>query len=75
MGLDAVPEAILNLPDIPGGKKICYSQKRYPLTALEEFGTTRTQDWEMELAEILKQNGGIWSKEAEAHFLNNAPGI
>lgn len=75
MGLDAVPEAVLNLPDIPGGKKICYSQKRYPLTALEEFGTTRTESWEMELAGILERNGGIWSREAEMHFLKNAPDV
>lgn len=75
MGLDAVPETILNLPDLPGGKKICYSQKRYPLTAVEDFGKTRTEGWEMELAEILKRNGGIWNKEAETHFLYHAPDV
>lgn len=75
MGLDAVPEAILNLPDIPGGKKICYPQKRYPLTAVGEFGKTRTEGWELELAQMLKRSGGIWNREAEAHFLKNAPDV
>ncbi len=75
MGLNAVPEAILNLPDIPGGKKICYPQKRYPLTAVGEFGKTCTEGWELELAQLLKRSGGIWNREAEEHFLKNAPDV
>ena len=67
LGLNEVSETILRLPEIPGGKKICYSHKRYPLTEVEAF--------EGELKEIVERNGGVWSAEAEEYFLKNAPSI
>lgn len=36
-GLDAVPETVLNLPDIPGGKKLIYNGVTMPLTAIADF--------------------------------------
>ncbi len=36
-GLNAVIDTTLNLPDIPGGKKLIYTHKNIPLTAIEDF--------------------------------------
>lgn len=36
-GLDAVPETVLNLPDIHGGKKLIYNGVTMPLTAIADF--------------------------------------
>lgn len=74
MGLNAVCDTVLDLPNIPGGKKICYSQKQYPLTPVEEI-KEKTGEFEKELAAIVEKNGGIWCKEAEDYFLENAPDI
>lgn len=37
-GLNAVVETTLNLPKIPGGKKLIYTQIELPLTAIADFG-------------------------------------
>jgi hypothetical protein len=34
-GLDAVIDTTLHLPDIPGGKKLIYTQISMPLTAID----------------------------------------
>ena len=67
LGLNEVSDTILRLPTIPGGKKICYSHKRHPLTEVEAF--------EGELKEIVKKHGGVWNAEAEEYFLQNTPSI
>lgn len=36
-GLDAVPDTVLNLPNIPGGKKLIYNGVTMPLTAITDF--------------------------------------
>lgn len=74
MGLNAVCDTVLDLPNIPGGKKICYSQKNYPLVPVEEL-KNKSGEFEKELAAIVEKNGGIWCKEAEEFFLKNAPEI
>lgn len=74
LGLDAVPETILRLPSIPGGKKICYSGKKYPLTAVDTLAKNGGQ-WEETLAAIVDKNGGVWNAEAEKYFLEQAPEI
>lgn len=75
LGLDSVPETILDLPNIPGGKKICYSQKAYPLTSVEEMMKDDSTEFARGLKAILEKSGGIWNAEAEAYFLNYAPDI
>jgi threonine dehydrogenase-like Zn-dependent dehydrogenase len=71
-GLDAVVDTTLNLPRIPGGKKLIYTHKKYPLTALEDFAT-RKDTFSQELALIIGKNDGLWSAEAETYFLEHAP--
>ncbi len=43
-GLNAVAETTLNLPNIPGGKKLIYTHKNLPLTAISDFETLGKKD-------------------------------
>ena len=75
-GLDSAAAAILNLPEIPGGKKLIYTHKRLPLTALADFPQKgRADPLFAALAEITDRNRGLWSAEAEAHLLRHAPDL
>ena len=73
MGLNDVCGSILKMPELPGGKKIVYSQKNYPITDVGEFAGTGAM--EAALKEIVAKHGGLWSAEAEAYFLENCPDI
>ncbi len=73
-GLDAVIDTTLRLPDIPGGKKLIYTNVRMPLTAIADFAEKgETDPLFATLAEIAGRSNGIWSPEAEAFLLDNAP--
>lgn len=75
-GLDAVIETTLNLPNIPGGKKLIYTQISMPLTALADMEELGKDDSLMaELAKIIAANNGLWCAEAEKHLLANAKSI
>jgi L-sorbose 1-phosphate reductase len=75
-GLDAVIDTTLNLPGIPGGKKLIYTHKKFPLVCLDELSEKGKQHSFMtELDKIVKAKGGLWSLEAEEFLLKNAPGI
>lgn len=73
MGLNDVCESILKIPELPGGKKIVYSQKNYPITDVQEFSDSGAM--EAVLKEIVERHNGLWSQEAEAYFLENCPDI
>jgi L-sorbose 1-phosphate reductase len=75
-GLDAVIDTTLNLPSIPGGKKLIYTNIKMPLvslTKLEEPG--KSDPFYKELNRIVEKNDYIWSLEAERYLLANAPSI
>ena len=75
-GLDSVIETTLNLPNIPGGKKLIYtniSMPLVPLYGLEELG--KTDIFFKELHEIVAKNGYIWNLAAEKYLLENAKPI
>ena len=75
-GIDAAAETIKNLPHVPGGKKLIYTQKCMPLVALEEFDNLGENDpFYRELARITEANNGLWSVEAEMYLLENAAPI
>lgn len=75
-GLDAVIDTTLNLPDIPGGKKLIYTHKKLPLTPLADFAEKGKTDPLFEyLAYIIAKTNGLWSVEAERFLLENAPEI
>ena len=75
-GLDAVVDATLNLPNIPGGKKLIYTQISMPLTAISDFAALGEHDPIFAaLARITDANQGLWSTEAEKYLLANAKPI
>ncbi|MNC17591.1 Sorbitol dehydrogenase [compost metagenome] len=69
-GLDAVPETVLNLPDIPGGKKLIYNGVTMPLTAITDFARLgETDPLFRRLAELVSETHGVWNEAAEKHLL------
>ena len=71
-GLNAVVDTVLNLPKIPGGKKLIYTQIELPLTAIADFGKLgETDPLFAKLDEITKRHNGLWSPEAEKYLLAN----
>ena len=75
-GIDSAADATLNLPKIPGGKKLIYTHKSLPLTALKDFKTLGRDDpFFAGLAEIISKNNELWSAEAENYLLENAKDI
>ena len=71
-GLNAVIDTTLNLPQIPGGKKLIYTHIELPLTAIAEFKTLGETDLRFAaLAEITERHNGLWSPEAEKYLLEN----
>jgi threonine dehydrogenase-like Zn-dependent dehydrogenase len=76
-GLNAGVETILNLPSIPGGKKLLYTHISMPLTAISDFEELSGQEGPLRelykgLAKIVKQNNNIWCTEAEQYLMKNA---
>ncbi|MFO7822207.1 MAG: zinc-binding dehydrogenase [Lentisphaeria bacterium] len=72
-GLDAVVDTTLNLPDIPGGKKLIYNEVSMPLVALHELSEMGTNNpFYTDLDAIVKRHNGLWSSEAESYLLENA---
>ncbi len=75
-GLNAAAETIANLPNIPGGKKLIYTNTNMPLVALDDLADLGKDDpFYAKLAEITASNNGLWSNEAEAYLMANAPAI
>ncbi|MDX9724759.1 MAG: zinc-binding dehydrogenase [Bacteroidales bacterium] len=69
-GLDAVPETTLNLPRIPGGKKLIYTNISMPLVSLYKLGEHgKTDPFYAGLHEIVSANDYIWNPEAERYLL------
>ncbi len=78
-GLNAVAETTLNLPKIPGGKKLIYTHIELPLTAIADFGKAAEENKGTELGElfadldkICKEAGGLWCPAAEERILKLA---
>jgi len=72
-GLDCSADATANLPKIPGGKKLVYTQISMPLTAIDDFAEKgKTDMFFKDLDAIVKNNNGIWCAEAEKYLLKNA---
>ncbi len=75
-GLDSAIEATLNLPNIPGGKKLIYTHISMPLVAIDDLQELGSGDaMYAQLAKITKANGGFWSAEAEKYLLATAKPI
>jgi len=75
-GLNSVVETTLNLPNIPGGKKLIYTNIEMELTAIVDFREKGKTNLLFEkLAEIVEKNNGLWCAEAEKYLLANAKSI
>ena len=69
-GLGAVIDTTLNLPSIPGGKKLIYTHIDLPLTAIADFGKSENPVLR-ELDRICQAHNGLWNVEAETYLLNH----
>jgi len=71
-GLPAVPQAVIDLPNIPGGKKMIYTHLDFPLVALDDLAELgKTNAVFAELAALVAKHDGLWSVEAEAYLMAN----
>ncbi len=72
-GIDSIAQATIDLPKIPGGKKLTYTHFDMPLTAIEDFAELgKTDPLFAKLDAVCSANRGLWCAEAErilfAHF-------
>ena len=71
-GIDAAIDTTIRLPQIEGGKKLIYTHINLPLTAIDKFGELAKQDKRFAvLDDLVKQNNGLWSADAEKYLLEN----
>lgn len=71
-GLPAVPEAVINLPSIPGGKKMMYTHLDFPLTALDDLAEIgKHHPLFAHLAVLVEKHNGLWNAEAEAYLMEH----
>jgi len=71
-GIDSVIETTLNLPTIPGGKKLIYNHINMPLTAVSEFeGKGKENPLFAELHRLCEAHHGLWNCEAEEWLLKH----
>lgn len=71
-GISAAIETTINLPNIPGGKKLIYTHIDMPLVALSAFEELGKNDERFaELDRMVKSNNGLWSASAEKYLLEN----
>jgi hypothetical protein len=71
-----VVDTVMNLPKIPGGKKLVYTNIDLPLTAIADFEKLgETDELFKNLAEICKRHNMLWNAEAEKYLLANAKAI
>lgn len=75
LGLDQVAETTKQLPKLNGGKKVVYTHREFPLTEVDNLSEISDNEIIEGLRPILEKHGHLWSAEAEAYFLENAPEI
>ncbi len=75
-GMDVAKEVTLNLPKIPGGKKLIYTHISLPLTAIADFEEKgKTDPFFAKLHELVSKTNGLWNSEAEKYLLEHAPAL
>ena len=71
-GIDSAAQTTIDLPNIPGGKKLVYTHLSMPMTAIADFAKLGASDPLFAgLAKICDRNNGLWSVEAEQFLLQN----
>jgi threonine dehydrogenase-like Zn-dependent dehydrogenase len=75
-GLNCVVDTTLNLPNIPGGKKLIYTNIDMELTAIADFELKGKNDPMFAgLSEIVSRSNGLWCAEAETYLLSHAKAL
>jgi threonine dehydrogenase-like Zn-dependent dehydrogenase len=75
-GINSVIDTTMNLPHIPGGKKLIYTHINMPLTPITEFGEKgKTNPVYAELHRLCEENSGLWNVDAEDYLLANAENL
>ena len=75
-GLDVARETTLNLPKVPGGKKLIYTHISLPLTAIADFEEKGKEDpMFAELHKLVSKTNGLWNTEADKYLLEHAKAI
>lgn len=65
-GIDSIAQTTINLTEIPGGKKLTYTQFDMPLTAIDDFEKLgENDDLFKKLSDSCKAHKGLWNVEAE----------
>lgn len=71
-GMNAIAETSLNLPEIPGGKKLMYTHIDMPLTAISDFEALGKENLLFKkLHEVTARDRGLWNAEAERILLSH----
>jgi threonine dehydrogenase-like Zn-dependent dehydrogenase len=71
-GIDSAAQTTIDLPKIPGGKRLVYTHIALPMTAISDFDKLGASDpLYAGLAEICHRNNGLWSTEAERYLLKH----
>lgn len=71
-GINAIADATLHLPSIPGGKKLMYPPIDMPLTAIDDFRELgKTNGLFQKLADSCESHNGLWNPEAEEILLHH----
>ena len=69
-GINAVIDTTMNLPQIPGGKKLIYTHINMPLTPISEFEAKgKANPVYATLHKLCAANNDLWNVEAEAYLL------
>ena len=72
-GLNVAIDTTMNLPLIPGGKKLIYTHIDMPLTAISDFEAKGiTNPVYAELHRLCAVNKGLWNVDAEMYLLSHA---
>jgi hypothetical protein len=76
-GLNSAAQTTIDLPSIPGGKKLVYTHIDLPMTAIDDFGKVAAEGGEYaelfaDLDKICRANNGLWCPEAEKRLLLEA---
>ncbi|MBO5412504.1 MAG: zinc-binding dehydrogenase [Clostridia bacterium] len=71
-GIDATINTTVNLPKIPGGKKLIYTHIQLPLTAISDFAKLgKTDERFLVLDKLVKEHNGLWNTQAENYLLTH----
>lgn len=71
-GMDSAIDTTLNLPSMPGGKKLVYTHIDMPMTAIADFAKMGEIDSRfLELDCLVKAHHGLWCAEAERYLLSH----